>query len=66
MQQKQKTNQVVVEQENEANLMYDLAEGHNITLKGSMNATKDLPAGYEKMLLSLMQDSDSSAAKGVQ
>ena len=43
--------------ENEAtNLTYDLAEGPHATLKGSMNeALEHAPAGYEGMLLSLMQ-----------
>lgn len=37
------------------NLTYDLAEGHNITLKGSMNMA--LPEGYDEdeFFLSLMQ-----------
>jgi len=43
------------------NLTYDLAEGHNITLKGSMNVA-DLPEGYEGLLLSLLQNSSDEAA----
>ena len=39
--------------EQEMNLTYDLAEGHNITLKGSMNAS-DLPEAYQELFLSLM------------
>lgn len=39
--------------EQEMNLTYDLAEGHNITLKGSMNAS-DLPQEYQELFLSLM------------
>jgi hypothetical protein len=41
--------------EQEANLTYDLAEGHNKTLKGSMNQT-ELPEGYEDYFLSLAQE----------
>ena len=48
--------------ENEAaNLTYDLATGHHVTLSGSMllnEAIADsdsLPEGYETLLLSLMQ-----------
>ena len=47
------------------NLTYDLAEGHNITLKGSMNKA-DLNSGeafYEDLLfLNLMQRQSDNAA----
>ena len=46
----------------ETNLMYDLAEGHNISLSGSMNEAYEeddleLPEGYSysDLLLSLSQ-----------
>jgi hypothetical protein len=43
------------------NLTYDLAEGHHITLKGSMNVI-ELPEGYEGLLLSLLQNPSDEAA----
>ena len=43
--------------EQEMNLTYDLAEGHNITLKGQMNAS-ELPEGLGDLFMSLMQQED--------
>ena len=42
----------------EMNLTYDLAEGHNITLQGSMNETS-LPEGSLDLLLSLWQTEEA-------
>ena len=49
--------------EQEMNLTYDLAEGHNITLKGSMNAS-ELPEGYRDIFLSLMQQGTGDSMAG--
>ena len=53
--------------ENEAaNLTYDLAEGHNVTLKGSMNeadllseALEHMPEELDSLFLSLMQRTEA-------
>lgn len=42
--------------ESELNLMYDLAEGHNVTLKGSMNQATPPEGLLEEVFLSLMQE----------
>ena len=49
--------------EQEMNLTYDLAEGHNVTLKGSMNAS-ELPEGLGDLFLSLMQQEDGGSMAG--
>ena len=35
------------------NLTYDLAEGHNRSLKGSMNNKSELPKAFDDVLLAL-------------